>query len=82
MSEYHIASFIVKCHGKYLNAITFAIGEIQGAEVHEQDPIGKLIVTAEGATHKNISNITEQIRDMTHVADVAAVYHEYTSDDA
>lgn len=82
MSEYHVASFIVRCHGNYLDSIVAQIQKMQGAEVHDQDVMGKIIVTAEGQTHRTISNITEQIRDMAHVVDVAAVYHEYTPDDA
>lgn len=82
MSEYHVASFIVRCRRKYLASIVSQIQSLEGAEVHDQDPMGKIIVTAEGNTHRNISNITEQIRDMAHVVDVAAVYHEYAPDDA
>jgi nitrate reductase NapD len=77
MSEYHVASFIVRCRRKYLNSIVDNIEKLHGAEVHDQDPMGKIIVTAEGETHRTISNLTEQIRDMAHVVDVAAVYHEY-----
>ncbi len=82
MNEFHIASFIVRCHGKHLDTVVSSIEKIAGAEVHEQDPLGKIIVTAEGGSHKQISHITEEIRDMSHVVDVAAVYHEYAPDDA
>jgi nitrate reductase NapD len=77
MSEYHVASFIVRCRRKHLESIINTIQAIDGAEVHEKDPVGKIIVTAEGKNHRAISLITEQIRDMDHVVDVAAVYHEY-----
>lgn len=77
MSEYHVASFIVRCHSKHIDIVLLGIKQIPGAEVHEHDPMGKVIVTAEGETHRAISNITEQIRDMPQVVDVAAVYHEY-----
>jgi nitrate reductase NapAB chaperone NapD len=50
---------------------------MDGAQVHDHDPMGKIIVTAEGETHRQISIITDNIRDMQHVVDVAAVYHEY-----
>lgn len=82
MSEYHVASFIVRCHHKYLDSIVEKIQLIKGADVHHRDPMGKIIVTAEGETHRTITNITDQIRDMAHVVDVAAVYHEYAPDDA
>jgi len=81
MKEYHVASFIVRCHGEYLVNVISDIEKISGAQIHEQDPLGKIIVTAEGYSHKQISHITEEIRDMTHVVDIAAVYHEYTPDD-
>lgn len=80
MSEFHVSSFIVRCHQAHLEHIIASIGSIAGAEVHEHDPMGKIIVTAEGESHRSISNITEQIRDMSHVVDVAAVYHEYAQD--
>jgi nitrate reductase NapAB chaperone NapD len=81
MSEYHIASFIVRCHAGYLETIVTQIQNIVDAEVHDQDPMGKIIVTVEGTTHRAISKITEQIRDMAHVVDLAAVYHEYAPND-
>jgi nitrate reductase NapD len=77
MSEYHVASFIVRCRRKYLISVMDEIQAIDGAEIHEHDPMGKIIVTAEGETHRAIFNITEHIRDIVHVVDVAAVYHEY-----
>jgi|GEM_PF-5460008 len=77
MGEYHVASFIVRCRRKHLETVIQRIQEIEDAEVHEHDPAGKVIVTAEGEFHREISTITEQIRDMSHVVDVAAVYHEY-----
>lgn len=82
MSEYHIASFIVRCHPTYLDTIVAQIQNIPDTEVHGQDPMGKIIVTVEGTTHRTISKITEQIRDMAHVVDLAAVYHEYAPTDA
>lgn len=81
MKEYHVASFIVRCHGEHLIEVNSSIDQISGAQIHEQDPLGKIIVTAEGHSHKQISHITEEIRDMTHVIDIAAVYHEYTLDE-
>lgn len=81
MGEFHISSFIVRCHRENLQAVMENISQIKGAEVHDFDPIGKVIVTAEGASHRIISNITEEIRDMTQVVDVAAVYHEYMPDE-
>jgi nitrate reductase NapAB chaperone NapD len=77
VSEHHISSFIVRCRRKHLSTIISEIQHIQGAEVHEQDPMGKISVTVKGDTHTVISNIAEQICDMSHVVDVAAVYHEY-----
>ncbi|MGJ8679487.1 chaperone NapD [Paraglaciecola sp.] len=80
MSEYHISSFIVRCHKEHVTKNVEKINQIEGAEVHEFEPTGKLIVTAEGFSHRAVSNITELIRDMPQVVDVAAVYHEYTPD--
>jgi nitrate reductase NapAB chaperone NapD len=77
MSEHHIASFIVRCRRKHLSTVVSDIQHIQEAEIHEQDPMGKVTVTVEGETHTVISNIAEQIRDMAHVVDIAAVDHEY-----
>lgn len=67
----------MRCRRKYIDEIEASIKQISGAEVHESDKSGKIIVTAEGASHRTISNITEKIRDMAHVVDIAAVYHEY-----
>ncbi|MCF2947986.1 chaperone NapD [Paraglaciecola aquimarina] len=80
MNEYHISSFIVRCHKQHLIRNVEQINQLEGAEVHEVESTGKLIVTVEGSSHRFISNITETIRDMPEVLDVAAVYHEYTSD--
>lgn len=80
MSEYHVASFIVRCHGQDLNSTLRRISDVEGAEVHHYDDSGKIIMTAEGNRHKDISIIIDIIRDYTEVVDVAAVYHEYTNE--
>ena len=77
MSEYHVASFIVRCHARHLPEVTAQIQQMPGTEVHGQDAKGRVIVTIEGANHGAIADQTEQVRLIPNVVDVAAVYHEY-----
>ncbi|RDV24504.1 sorbose reductase [Alteromonas aestuariivivens] len=80
MSEYHVASLIVRCRPEQLYTATRELGVIPGAEVHATDISGKIIVTAEGTSQQTIAHISEQMRIVTGVVDVAAVYHEYAPD--
>ena len=77
MSEYHVASFIVRCHPQCLAEVAAQIGIVNGAEVHGQDAKGTLIVTVEGCGHHDIADRAESIREISNVVDLASVYHEY-----
>ena len=79
MSEYHIASYIIRCYGEFVEQTAALIEAINGTEVHAKDANGKMIVTVEGNSHRDVANTVEALREIPHVVDIAAVYHEYTN---
>ena len=79
MAEYHVASYIIRCHGEVVMQTASAIAQFAGMEVHATDAVGKIIVTVEGTSHRDVANTIEQLRELPEIVDIAAVYHEYTN---
>ncbi|WP_048694772.1 chaperone NapD [Catenovulum maritimum] len=77
MSEYHVASFIVRTQQENLVTVIDSCNQIHGCEVHGHDGQAKIIVTLEAANHKEIANLSDQLAAVKQVIDISPVYHEY-----
>ncbi|MEM9304012.1 MAG: chaperone NapD [Pseudomonadota bacterium] len=76
MSDYHVASFVVRVFPGDVPAVNAVIADTEGLEVHAQED-GKLVVTAEASHLGELAALTEQLKDVPGVIDAAPVYHEF-----
>lgn len=79
LAEVHVAGVLVLAPADRAPAIAALIAEMDGTEVHEVTPEGKLIVVCERATDRDVFNLIERIRDIPGVLDTALVYQHAES---
>ena len=75
-TETHISSLVVHARPEGISAVTTAIGELGGAEVHGASDEGKLVVTLESESESGMLDRIDAINDIEGVLSVAMVYHE------
>lgn len=69
-----IVSLIVNAFPDHLDSVAAAIAAMPGAEVHAQDPKGKLIVVLEAPTQGEIGTMANAISGIPHVLSAAMVF--------
>lgn len=69
-----IVSLIVNAFPAHLGEVSAAITALPGAEVHGQDPKGKLIVVLEAPTQGEIGALANEISGIPHVLSAAMVF--------
>lgn len=69
-----IVSLIVNTFPPHLDEVSAAIAAMPGAEVHGQDPKGKLIVVLEAPTQGEIGAMATAISGIPHVLSAAMVF--------
>jgi len=75
-----IASFLVQVRPERLDAVARAIASLPGAEVHQRDARGKLVVVVEAADAGGIAERLDAIAQLPGVLTAALVFH--ATDDA
>lgn len=73
-SRTEIVSLIVNAFPPHLDEVAAAITAIPGAEVHAQDPKGKLIVVLEAPTQGEVGAMANAISGIPHVLSAAMVF--------
>ena len=78
----HISSIVV--HGQPANVATISrtIDALPGAEVHGSSDQGKLVVTLEANTERELLETIEAINELQGVLSVALVFHHVEGDQA
>lgn len=69
-----IVSLIVNAFPDHLDGVAAEIAALPGAEVHAQDPKGKLIVVLEAPTQGDIGAMANAISGIPHVLSAAMVF--------
>ncbi|WP_111978360.1 chaperone NapD [Algibacillus agarilyticus] len=77
MSEYHVASFIVRTMKADMPSVIDSCNQIEGCEIHGHDGQGKIVVTMEGHSHKHIAKLSDALNQVKNIIDISPVYHEY-----
>lgn len=78
-AEIHIASFLVHVRPESLDAVLELLEHTPGLEEGTRDPIGKLVVLAEGSSHQDLLGAMELIESAPGVLECILVYHEVMS---
>ena len=74
--EFHVSSLIV--HGKpdSVPAISSAIEDLPGAEIHAATEQGKIIVTLETENDATMLSLIQEINEIEGVLSAALVFHQ------
>lgn len=75
----HIASLLVHVRPELLGAVKANLGLLDGLELHQESPLGKLVVVLETEHEQQILERIEQISNLPGVLNAALVYHELLS---
>ncbi|MET4027176.1 nitrate reductase NapD [Marinobacter sp. MBR-99] len=78
-AEIHIASFLVHVRPESLDAVLELLEATPGLEEGTRDPLGKLVVLAEGTSHQDLLNAMELVESAPGVLECILVYHEVMS---
>ncbi len=79
--EYHVASYVVSARPEDAGRVARRIGAMPGLEVHASEQ-GKLIVTAEAGSARELAQVTDELTGIETVIAVAPIYHEYDDTNA
>lgn len=75
--EYHVASYVVRTLPADAAHVVRHISSMSGLEVHAEEQ-GKLVVTAEARSARDLATIADDLGAVASVVSVAPVYHEYS----
>ena len=72
----HISSLLVHVRPEWLAAVKANLRQLEGLELHQESPQGKLVVVLETEHERQILARIEQINALPGVLNAALVYHE------
>ena len=72
----HIASLVVLAHPELFEAVKANLRLLEGVELHQESPAGKLVVVLEMEEESEISQRISEINCLPGVLNAALVYHE------
>jgi nitrate reductase NapD len=71
----HIASLLIRATATGCDAVREMIGSMPGAELHETDHPGKLVIVLESADSRAIADATTELQNLSGVLTVSIVAH-------
>jgi nitrate reductase NapD len=72
----HISSLLVHVRPELLAAVKANLRQLDGLELHQESPQGKLVVVLETEHERQILTRIDQINALPGVLNTALVYHE------
>lgn len=72
----HIASLLVHARPELFDAVKANLRRLAGVELHQESPLGKLVVVLETEHENQILARIEQIASLPGVLNAALIYHE------
>jgi nitrate reductase NapD len=72
----HIASLLIHIRPELLDAVKTNLRQLDGLELHQESPQGKLVVVLETQHERHILDRIDQINSLPGVLNTALVYHE------
>ncbi|MBM7060692.1 chaperone NapD [Pseudomonas sp. UL073] len=71
-----IASLIVHTRPEHLQAVKAQLRRLPGLELHQESPLGKLVVVLEAERESQILDCVTAIQSLSGVLNANLVYHE------
>ncbi len=75
--EFHVSSLVVLTQPPLRHQLAEQIGALEGAEIHAISDEGKLVVTLEGPSQRQIMAAIDAIQAMPGVLSAALIYHQF-----
>ena len=72
----HIASLLVHCRPELLDAVKANLALLAGLELHQESPVGKIVVVLEAEHESRILDTINHIQQLPGVLNAALIYHE------
>lgn len=72
----HVASLLVQAWPERIPALLPELNSLQGVEVHQSDPKGKIILTVEAPSDRRLLAAISEIESAQGVVTASLVYHE------
>ncbi|TDF84353.1 chaperone NapD [Pseudomonas sp. H9] len=72
----HIASLVVLARPELLEAVKANLRLLEGLELHQESPAGKLVVVLETTDEQQILQRIDLINNLPGVLNAALIYHE------
>lgn len=76
LAEYHISSAVVHVRPASLEAVQGVIAAMEGVEIHVASATGKLVITLETPSERDVARQMEAIQAMSGVLSATLVYHQ------
>ena len=77
IGELHIAGSVVHAHAERVRQAAAAIAGVAGAEIHTTSPDGKLVVTLEASSAREIAARIDDIQQLDTVLSASLVYQHH-----
>ena len=74
MTQFNVCGVLVMTRAENINAVTRALSELEGVDVHAHSPDGKLIVTVESSDSKDCIRTIETFNTISGVASTSLIY--------
>lgn len=75
----HIASLLVHCRPESMPAVRANLRLLPHLELHQESPLGKLVVVLETEHESQILDTIDQIQNLPGVLNAVLIYHELLS---
>ena len=72
-----ISGVLVRSFPSDVEAVSLALAQLAGVEVHGANGDGRMVVTIEGDTGGQVADLLVQIQGMPGVLSAAMIYHQF-----
>jgi nitrate reductase NapD len=77
----NLSGILVMAHPENLPRVVAELNALEGVEVHQQDPIGRVVVVLEAETVREETNGLRRIQAVPGVLMAEMVFHYFEDDD-
>ncbi|MGD2073448.1 MAG: chaperone NapD [Gammaproteobacteria bacterium] len=72
-----ISGVLVRAFPQDIEAVTRALSRLAGVEVHGANDDGRMVVTIERETGREVADLLAQMQDVQGVLSASMIYHQY-----
>jgi nitrate reductase NapD len=72
-----ISGVLVRAFPEHVAAVTQALSRLEGIEVHGTNEDGRMVVTIEGETGRQVADLLVQMQGIPGVLSASMIYHQF-----